>query len=115
MTPRETVEDRITMLHARLMITAAEEPDWTAVAQAMRENEATMRKLTSARRSESGHEQTAVEDLRTYERFTQAHVDGLKALISSFETLYVSMPAPQQAVADHVFKSFGHRDHMMKS
>jgi len=47
--------------------------------------------------------------LRTYERFTQAHVNGLKTLISSFETLYQGMPDKQKALADQVFRKFGAR------
>jgi hypothetical protein len=112
---RETLEDRISTLHTELNITLAEETAWTPVAQTMRDNEANMQKLIAARRAEAGHDQTAVEDLRTYEQFTQAHVDGLKSLISSFETLYSEMPSSQQAVADHVFKYFGHHDRAMKS
>jgi hypothetical protein len=111
----ETIDERISTLHTRLNITPAEEAAWTPVAQAMRDNHAAMQRMLAARRAEAPHDQTAVEDLRTYERFTQAHVDGLKTLIASFETLYAQMPAAQQATADHVFKTFGHRDHAMKS
>jgi hypothetical protein len=111
----ETLEERISTLHAKLDITPAEESDWAPVAQAMRDNDANMQKLMMARRGAAGHDQTAVEAMRTYERFTQAHVDGLKTLISSFETLYSAMPAQQQAVADQVFKTFGHHEHAMKS
>jgi hypothetical protein len=112
---RETVEDRITSLHSRLGITPAEEPSWAAVAQVMRGNEADMQKLISERRNEASQPLTAVEDLKTYERFTQAHVNGLKNLISSFEALYASMPPAQQATADHVFQSFGHHDRSLRS
>jgi protein CpxP len=47
---------------------------------------------------------TAVDDLKMYQKFAQAHVDGLKNLISSFETLYNSMPDAQKKIADQVFK-----------
>jgi leucyl aminopeptidase (aminopeptidase T) len=112
---RETVEARITTLHTRLGITPDEEIKWTAVAQVMRDNESDMQRLISERRSAAPHDVTAVEDLKTYEHFTQAHVNGLKNLISSFEVLYSAMPAPQQAVADHVFMSFGKRSTALKS
>jgi protein CpxP len=104
----ETVEQRVAMLHSSLMITRAEEPQWIPVAQAMRENEASMQKLI-AETTAKPHPMNAVEDLRTYERFTQAHVNGLKNLISSFETLYQSMPDSQKATADQVFRKFGAR------
>ena len=112
---RETVEDRIKTLHEQLGITAAEETQWGPVAQAMRDNEADMQRLITERRNEPAHMITAVEDLKTYEHFTQAHVNGLKNLISSFETLYGAMPPAQQATADQVFKTFGHRAGPQKS
>jgi hypothetical protein len=108
---RETVNQRIAMLHTRLEITPDEEANWAAVAQVMRDNEARMQQLILERREQPAHSVTAVEDLKSYENFAQAHVGGLKSLISSFETLYAAMPAPQQAVADRVFKHFGHRAH----
>ena len=49
----------------------------------------------------------AVEDLTTYQDFSQANLDGLKNLISSFKTLYDSMPADQKKNADGVFDSYG--------
>lgn len=112
---KETVEDRITSLHGSLMITPDEETKWAAVAQVMRDNESDMQRMISERRAAPPHEVTAVEDLKTYEHFTQAHVNGLKNLIASFETLYAVMPTPQQAVADTVFAHFGGRDRSLKS
>jgi hypothetical protein len=106
---RETVEARIASLHSSLMITLDEEQDWAAVAQVMRANEATMEALVAKENARPPHSQTAVQDMRTYETFTAAHVTGLATLISSFEVLYAAMPAPQQAVADKVFQNFGHR------
>ena len=49
----------------------------------------------------------AVDDLKTYQEFTQARLDGLKNLTSSFKSLYDSMPADQKKNADQVFDSFG--------
>jgi len=77
------------------------------VAQAMRDNAANMEKLISEKKSETPQSMTAVEDLKTYQEFAQAHVDGLKNLTSSFETLYSSMPDQQKKVADEVFRSYG--------
>ena len=103
----ETVEQRIRTMHANLQITAGEEANWASVAQVMRENETRMQDMISARESEPPHHVSATEDLRVYERFTQAHVDGLRSLRSSFETLYNSMPDDQKLVADDVFDKFG--------
>ncbi|MGC2413337.1 MAG: Spy/CpxP family protein refolding chaperone [Stellaceae bacterium] len=102
-TKGETVEQRITSLHAALKITPAQDAKWNAVAQAMRENASTMDKLIASNRTTAPQSKTAVEDLKTYQEFAQAHVDGLKNLIGSFSTLYAAMPDAQKKVADEVF------------
>jgi len=58
----------------------------------MRENAAAMDKLIAANRTTPPQKMTAVEDLKMYQKFAQAHVDGLKNLISSFDKLYAAMP-----------------------
>ena len=107
--PAETVEQRITNLHTELKITAAEEAKWNNVAQAMRENAAAMEKLAAARAVQAPSSMTAIDDLKGYEKYAQAHVDGLKNLISSFEALYVTFPDAQKKTADQVFQTFGLR------
>jgi hypothetical protein len=102
-TKGETVEQRITALHAALKITPEQEAKWNGVAQSMRENAATMDKLVASSRTTPPQNMSAVDDLKTYQKFAQAHVDGLKNLISSFSTLYDSMPDPQKKIADTVF------------
>jgi protein CpxP len=105
----ETVEHRITSLHAALQITPKEEARWTKVAMAMRSNAAAMQKLVAAKADRDAQSMTAVDDLRNYERFARVHADGLKRLTASFETLYAGMPVSQRKVADQVFQSFGHK------
>ena len=105
----ETVEQRITELHAALKITPAEEAKWKDVAQAMRENAAAMEKLIAETRTTPPQSMTAVEDLKSYQKFAQAHVDGLKNLIASYTVLYDAMPDTQKKVADTVFNTFGRR------
>jgi hypothetical protein len=106
---KETVEQRITKLHKALKITPDEESNWSGVAQAMRENAASTEKLVAAKRATPPQNMTAVDDLKLYQEFAQAHADGLKNLISSFETLYNSMPDAQKKVADEVFRAAGRR------
>jgi protein CpxP len=107
-TKGETVEQRITNLHAALKVTPAQDAQWNAVARAMRENAANMDKLIAANRTTAPQSMTAVEDLRTYQKFAQAHVDGLKNLISSFGTFYDAMSDAQKKVADEVFNTSTH-------
>jgi hypothetical protein len=71
----------------------------------MRENAAAMDKLTASNRTVAPQSMTAVEDLKTYQQFAQAHVDGLKNLAS---TLYEAMPDAQKKTADEVFRTSGH-------
>jgi hypothetical protein len=107
-TKGETVEQRITTLHASLKITPAEETQWNGVAQAMRENSSAMDKLIATNRTTPPQSMTAVQDLQSYREFAQAHVDGLKNLTSAFSTLYDTMPDAQKKVADQVFQTSGH-------
>jgi protein CpxP len=106
-TKGETVEQRITNLRASLKITADQETKWNAVAQAMRENAANMDKLVAANRTTPPQNMSAVDDLKSYQKFAQAHVDGLKNLIASFDKLYTAMPDAQKKVADSVFSTAG--------
>jgi hypothetical protein len=69
------------------------------------ENAAAMDKLIAANRTTPPKNMTAVEDLKMYQKFAQAHVDGLKNLISSFDKLYAGMPDAQKKIADEVFSS----------
>ncbi len=87
----ETLDQRISTLHAALKITTDEEADWSKVAD---------------HQAEGPQELSAVDDLKTYEKLTQAHVDGLKDLLVSFEALYAAMPADQKTLADHVFAKY---------
>ena len=104
---RETVDQRIQTLHTDLAITPAEEADWQVVASVMRRNESNIRKMVEDRKQAPIQDISAVDDLVIYQKFNQAHVDGLKDLIASFQTLYQSMPDSQKVVADRVFRGFG--------
>jgi hypothetical protein len=106
----ETVDQRISTLHAELKITPAEESDWQAVATTMRDNAAAMAKLAAEKSSQSEKSMTAVEDLQTYQQFAEAHVEHLKKLTAAFETLYNAMPADQKKIADTVFERAHHDD-----
>jgi hypothetical protein len=103
----DTVEQRITGLHDKLQITTAEEANWTAVAQAMRDNSESMMKLVAEKKAQSSATMTALDDMMNYQAFAQAHVDGLKKLNVAFKTLYDAMPDAQKKVADETFRTYG--------
>jgi len=105
-TKPETVEQRIVALKKALKVTPDQESKWEGVAKAMRENAAAMDKLVQEKKGTMAS-LNAVDDLKTYQEFSQVRLDGLKNLISAFTTLYDAMPADQKKNADHVFDSFG--------
>ena len=106
-TKGETVEQRITELHSALKITSDEDAQWNAVAQAMRENATAMDKLIAESRTTPPQSMTAIDDLKRNQKFSEAHVTGLKNLIASFGTLYSAMPDAQKKNADMVFETSG--------
>ena len=105
-TKGETVEQRIDTLHAQLKITPDLESKWNAVAQAMRDNSASMEKLVAEKHQTAPQSMTAVDDLQTYQQFAQQHLDGLKNLTSAFKSLYSAMNDQQKKNADQVFANF---------
>lgn len=102
----DRVEARIKQLHEQLKITAAQEPQWKAVAQAMRDDAAAMQSMIAKRR-QNRSQMTAVDDLRSYEEVTETHVAGLQKLIPAFQALYDSMSPEQKKNADAVFSRRG--------
>ena len=105
---KQEVESRIKTLHAKLRITPNEEGAWNDVAQAMRDNEATISGLIHERHHSAAN-MTALDDLQSYQQISQAHADGLKKVTAAFTPLYESMPDAQRANADKVFSGFeGH-------
>jgi len=102
----ETVEQRITTLKTALKITPDLEPKWTNVAQAMRDNASKMEKLVATKRAIPPEKTTAVDDLKTYQEFTEVRLDGLKHLTSAFKSLYDAMNPDQKKNADMVFQKY---------
>jgi periplasmic protein CpxP/Spy len=97
------VERRIASLRRRLHITAEQLPLWDAVAQAMRDEAATVSALMAHRVAAAGP-MSAVEDLRQYQQVAQAHVEGLQMLVPAFEKLYAALTPEQQKAADSAFR-----------
>lgn len=102
----ETVEQRITTLKTALKITPDQEGKWNGVAQAMRDNASKMEKLVATKRAIPPEKTTAVDDLKTYQEFTEVRLDGLKHLTSAFKSLYDSMSPEQKKNADLVFERY---------
>jgi hypothetical protein len=100
--PSDRVEARIKTLHSELKITPAQDAQWNAVAQAMRQDAATMTDLIQQRQANAAN-MSAVDDLTSYGKITQAHADGVKSIVGPFSTLYASFSDEQKKTADAVF------------
>lgn len=97
----ERVEDRIKSLHDQLMITAAQEPQWNAVAQAMRDGSQSMEAAIKQRIEARGA--SAVDELKAYEAIADAHAQEVQKLIPPFQALYDAMSDDQKKTADTLF------------
>jgi hypothetical protein len=97
------IEQRITQLHSELKITPDQESKWNSVAQAMRDNAASLDKLIIQSKQAGSANMSAVDDLEANQQFVQAHLDGLKNFTSAFKSLYDSMSDQQKKNADQVF------------
>lgn len=98
------VEARITQLHKELKITQDQESDWNALAQDMRDNAQQMSSLLQERAVASKSKpMNAVDNLKSYEKITDAHAEGLKKITPDFEKLYNDMSPAQRKTADTVF------------
>ena len=56
----------------------------------MRDSASKMEKLVATKRAIPPEKTTAVDDLKTYQEFTEVRLDGLKHLNSAFKSLYDS-------------------------
>jgi periplasmic protein CpxP/Spy len=99
------VEDRIAYLHAQLKITPAQESQWNAFADVMRNNGETMGQLFQQRKAATNV--SALDDMQQYATIAQAHADGMKRLVDAFTPLYNSLSPEQKKLADVTFHQPG--------
>jgi hypothetical protein len=100
---QEHVEARITKLHAQLGITPAQEPQWGQFAQTMRDNARELRE-TAQQRTQQFPTMTAVQNMASYEKLAESHVQHLQKLVPAFQSVYDVMSPDQKQVADQVFR-----------
>jgi protein CpxP len=108
----DRVEARIKQLHDELKITDAQTPQWTALAQIMRDNAQSMETQINARKA-SATTASAVDNLHSYEAIADAHADGLKKFVPAFEALYANLSDDQKKNADDLFRSHQGRSRKM--
>ena len=108
----DRVEARILSLHDKLHITPAQGPAWNDFAQVMRENAKEMKALLD-QRVQQLKTMTAVAELQSHAQMADLHATGMRKIVTTFETLYNTMPENQKKIADKVMtyheRRRGHR------
>lgn len=97
------VEAHIVRLRAKLGITAAEMPQWDALAAVMRDNAQSMQRLYQKRTARIQH-MNAVQVLESYRLFARLHVAALDRLVPAFRRLYAVLSPVQRRTADDLFQ-----------
>ncbi len=110
----DRLEARIKSLHKQLGITAAQEPQWQAVADVMRGNGKAIGALIEQREA-NAKTMTAIDDLNAYAAIADAHAANVKKLIPAFSALYATMSDAQKKNADAVFSHRPRPPHPKKS
>jgi periplasmic protein CpxP/Spy len=100
----QRVEARIKQLHGQLKITSAEETQWNQFAQTMRDNARDMDEAAEQRAQQFAM-MTAVDNMQSYEKLAEDHVQHLQKLIPAFQALYDAMAPDQKKTADQVFRA----------
>lgn len=98
--PAPNVEANIASLRQKLQIAPAQEAQFSAVANVMREN---ARAAASAPRQPPANA-TAIDDLRAYIQYGEVELGGLKRLLPTLEALYSTLSPAQKKTADAVFR-----------
>jgi len=98
------VEARIKQLHGQLHITSAQDSQWNQFAQTMRDNARDMDEAAE-QRAQQFATMTAVENMQSYEKLAEDHVQHLQKLIPAFQALYDSMSPEQKKTTDQVFRA----------
>jgi periplasmic protein CpxP/Spy len=104
----ERVENHIKQLYAQLHITPAEQPQWDQFAQVMRENARDMDQ-TFMQRAQQYPTMNAMQNMQSYEKMAEAHVQHLQKLLPAFDNLYNAMPEQQKKLTDQVFRANAER------
>jgi hypothetical protein len=95
--PAPNVEANIAELHQRLQIAPAQEPQFNALANVMRQNA----RMTSNAPPANAN---AVEGLRMAIQYGQQEIDGMRRLLPALQALYASLSPAQRQTADTLFR-----------
>ena len=96
--PGPSVEANIAQLRQRLMITPAQEPQFAALANVVRQN---ARMMPAAPPPPNAG---AVQDLRLAIQYGQQELDGMRRLLPALQALYGVLTPVQRQAADQAFR-----------
>jgi hypothetical protein len=96
----QNVEANIASLHQRLQITPAQEAQFNAVANIMRQN---ARAETSAPQSPPANA-SAIDHLRAEIQYDEVELAGMKRFLPALEALYATLSPAQRQTADAIFR-----------
>lgn len=98
------VEAHIKAMHSKLHITTAQQTQWDAVAQVMRDNAQAMAGLREEA-TEQAKSMSAVDHIKSYAAITDAQAAGIHKFLPAFQALYDTMSDAQKKTADALFRS----------
>lgn len=96
----QNIEANIASLHQRLQITPAQEPQFNAVANVMRENA----RAEASAPAQPAANATAIDDLRAFIKYSEVELAGYRRLLPVLEALYATLSPLQKRTADAVFR-----------
>ena len=96
----QQIEGQIADLRRRLSITPAQQQQFDALAQVMRQNDIEMSKLAT---QQPRSKPNAVEAVRAAQQIAQADAEGLGRMLPKLEALYGTLSDQQKRAADQLF------------
>jgi|SRR5579863_2521806 len=100
----EKVEARIKAMHSDLGVTPAQDAQWNALAQVMRDNAHAVGDIRQTG-SEQTESMSAIDQIKSYSAITEAQAAGIQKFLPAFQALYDSMSDAQKKSADELFRS----------
>jgi hypothetical protein len=97
------VDQRIVALRGQLQITDTQAQPWSAFAQAMRDNAASIDALFRQRASTAAR-LNALDNMKSYAQVARAYADNTEALATAFEALYGVLSDQQKLTIDTLFR-----------
>jgi len=98
--PVQNIEANIAGLHQRLQITPAQEPQFSALANVMRQNARAEADAPQAPPPNA----SAVDNLRAEIQYDEVELAGLKRFLPALEALYATLSPTQKQAANAIFR-----------